>query len=179
MEYPVSRREFLPLQHEASRVIIGLPDAQSLDIINASVSPAINTDINDLSFPRRSERLAAQLDANSRNDPLLAQPSLTVEGNNHLLAQPSLTVEKKAAAFETEQNAWKTKTEFVPIRHCHLPPNANIFGSHAIFKRKDCGRLNARIVPWGHRDAAKHEKQTDFSCQKLETFCLVMSIVAE
>lgn len=60
-----------------------------------------------------------------------------------------------------------------------MPNDANVIGSHIIFSRKDDGRHNGRIVPWGHRTIQRYDLRSDSPCVILEVFRLILSLATE
>lgn len=120
---------------------------------------------NKLAFPRRSEMLAAK--------------QASHDASNHLLAQPALAMEEKTGALTSERYAWENNKDFVPIKYADLPANAKVIASHTRFKGKDCGRVEARTVPWSHHDTAKHKLQADSRCLNLKKSRLVLSFATE
>lgn len=97
----------------------------------------------------------------------------------HLLSQIQFKNGEKIAAYQKERKEWDNSKVFSPVSSSELPTNARVIGSHTIFKRKDCSRLEACLVPWGLRDSAKPELRTDSLCPSLKIFCHVLSIATE
>lgn len=58
-------------------------------------------------------------------------------------------------AFNAEKQAWTPSKAFERVLKSETPPDANVLGSHVIYKRKLDGHSKARIVPWGTWDAEK------------------------
>lgn len=101
--------------------------------------------------------------------------------NSSFLTEPrkSLTSEEKVASFNKELKVWKDRGAFKRISKSDAPNDANIIGSHTVYRRKDDGSAKARIVPWGHRDPARHDLRCDLPCLNPDVFRLTLSIAAE
>ena len=95
------------------------------------------------------------------------------------IMDPDPSDTEKLAAYQREIDAWNEMSAMQEVPFTSLPPNANLIGSHVIFRRKPDGSLKARIVPWGHRDSDKSYLRKDAPCMNLEIFRLVISLAAE
>lgn len=60
-----------------------------------------------------------------------------------------------------------------------VPNRVKLIGSHVAYVRKPDGRIKARIVPWGRRDAEKSFLRKDAPCMNVEVFRIVLSIRVE
>eukprot|EP00171_Calliarthron_tuberculosum_P023073 IDg23073t1 len=74
-----------------------------------------------------------------------------VEDNSHA----PITNTEKRSSYAAERNNWDRMQAIQIVSRKDIPPDANLIGSHVIYKRKQDGRVKARIVPWGHKDAEK------------------------
>eukprot|EP00171_Calliarthron_tuberculosum_P022319 IDg22319t1 len=90
-----------------------------------------------------------------------------------------ITLAEKRDAYAIERNVWEEKEAFKAIPKHLVDIDANIVGSHVVYKRKHTGKVKARIVPWGHRDADKDNLRSDSPCMNPEVFRLVLSISVE
>lgn len=90
-----------------------------------------------------------------------------------------LTKSECRDAFSRELESWKENDAFIRVPYSSIPRDANIIGSHTIFKRKDDRSVKARIVPWGHRDNEREDLRSDSPCVNLDIFRLVLSFAAE
>lgn len=87
--------------------------------------------------------------------------------------------QERIDAYNREYRAWVTEDAFERVDRSSVPREANVIGSHALYKRKDDGSMKARIVPWGHRDEERNSLRSDSPCANLEVFRLIMSLAAE
>lgn len=90
-----------------------------------------------------------------------------------------LSPSERQVAFDKEHSDWHSKAAFKRVNKSEVPQEANIIGSHTIYRRKDDGTAKARIVPWGHRDPERHGIICDLTCLNPETFRILLSIIAE
>lgn len=65
------------------------------------------------------------------------------------------------------------------VERTQVPYDANILGSHTVYRRKDDGSPKARIVPWRHRDPQRFGLRCDLPCLNPDTFRLIFSISVE
>jgi len=98
---------------------------------------------------------------------------------NETIGSKDISEPEKTASYAKELQNWKNMEAFVPISWKDLPKNANIIGSHVVWRRKPNGTVKARICPWGHRDIEKAQLRTDAPCMSEEVFRLIMSLAAE
>lgn len=91
----------------------------------------------------------------------------------------SQSTEERDAYFKKELQVWKTRNAFKRIEKVDAPADANIIGSHTIYRRKEDGSAKARIVPWGHRDLARFDLRFDLPCLNPDVFRLTLSVGAE
>ena len=86
---------------------------------------------------------------------------------------------ERQTAFDAELAKWGKRKAYTPVHANTVPKQANIIGSHVIYKRKLDMTPKARIVPWGHRDKDKDYLRGDAPSVSLEVLRLVLSLVAE
>lgn len=91
----------------------------------------------------------------------------------------ALTQLERAKAFKRELDTWVRKAAFERVDKKDVPLDANIIGSHTVYRKKDDGSVKARIVPWVHRDPARFELRCDPPCLNPDIFHLVLSMAAE
>lgn len=115
--------------------------------------------IVDTTMPLRSGRLADKRDNN--------------RGFNYLSLQSSIPAYEKQAAYNIGRHAWESNKVFIATIFSDLSVDANVISSQVIFKRKNCGLVKARIVPWGHHYLANLELRADTLCLNLEVFWLI------
>lgn len=90
-----------------------------------------------------------------------------------------LSQSERKEAFQKEKAVWEFRNAYERVERSQVPKEANILGSHTVYLRKDNGMPKARIVPWGHRDPAKHDLRCDLPFLNPETFRLILSITVE
>lgn len=86
------------------------------------------------------------------------------------------TDSEKRESYNRELSAWHEMDAMIEVPRSSLPSEANLIGSHVVYRRKPDGTLKARIVPWGHRDVDKSYLRTDAPCMNVEVFRLVISL---
>lgn len=69
---------------------------------------------------------------------------------NASVLEISKTNEDRGEAYDREYTSWFKKDAFDRVERCSVPTDANIIGSHTVYRRKDDGSMKARILPWGH-----------------------------
>lgn len=93
-------------------------------------------------------------------------------------ATSKLTEQERAAAFQAELKKWQKRGAYTPVKAETVPKDANIVGSHVIYKRKLDLTPKARIVPWGHRDQDKDFLRGDAPSISLEVFHFILSLAS-
>ena len=91
----------------------------------------------------------------------------------------SISEEAKKIAYQNEKRNWINLDAMETVDITEVPRNANIIGSHVLYRQKDDGRTKARICPWGNKDIEKHWLETDCPCMNMEIFRLLLSIASE
>lgn len=86
---------------------------------------------------------------------------------------------EKRLAYDREYRSWVKEEAFVRVSRDSVEPDANIIGSPTIYKRKNDGRMKARIVPWEYLDDERNHLRSDLTCVNLEIFRIVSSLAAE
>lgn len=74
---------------------------------------------------------------------------------------------------------WVEKNVYFRMLENDVPRNANIFGSHATYRRKSDGSAKARITAWGHRDTEMSVSRGGTPSLKLDSMRLFLSLTAE
>jgi len=98
---------------------------------------------------------------------------------NETIGSKIISESEKTSSYAKEIQNWKNMHAFIPISWKDVPKNANIIGSHVVWRRKSDGTVKARICPWGHRDIEKAQLRTDAPCMSEEVFRLVLSLATE
>lgn len=94
-------------------------------------------------------------------------------------SQSQLSQEEKKVAYHQEKLAWVDNQAFQRINRNEVPIDANIIGSHVVYRRKIDGCPKARIVPWGHKDMDKNELRGDAPALSLDAMRIVISLAVE
>jgi hypothetical protein len=89
------------------------------------------------------------------------------------------SAEEMADAYMNEKSNWSESNAFKVVAQDDLPQDANIIGSHVIYKYKADGSLKARIVPHGHMDDEKSFMRTDAPTMSVEILRLLISLASE
>lgn len=128
-----------------------------------------------------AEEVAVHETNDETNATLLVSPAEAQHGDESTESSvmKKLTDDEKRLAFRVELGNWERRGAFTPVETKSVPRDANIIGSHSIFKRKLDGTAKARIVPWGHRDKDKDFIRGDAPSVSLDGFRTVLSISAE
>eukprot|EP00171_Calliarthron_tuberculosum_P004598 IDg4598t1 len=90
-----------------------------------------------------------------------------------------ITQSEKREAYNRERMVWDEKGAIEIVDRNSVHTNANVIGSHVVYKRKHTGVVKARIVPWGHRDLEKDGLRSDSPCVSPEVLRLLFSISDE
>ncbi len=91
----------------------------------------------------------------------------------------ALSDDERKSAFRKELEKWRKREAFTAVEENSVSMDANVIGSHAIYRRKLDGSAKARIVPWGHMDKDKDFIRGDAPSISFEVFRLLLSIAAE
>lgn len=79
----------------------------------------------------------------------------------------SKTNEDSGEAYDREYNSWVKEDAFERVERRLVPADANIIGSHTVYRRKDEGFMKSSIVPCVHRDVERKNLRSYSPCVNL------------